>query len=760
MNRFLAGILFIVFLHAAAAQSVGLVLSGGAAKGFAHIGVIKALEENGIPIDYITGTSMGAIIGSLYAIGYSPDDMIELFSSKEFKLWQNGQIPEDYIYYFKRMDDAADFFNLTVKLNDSLKINPQLPANVIPSSPISIGLLKLYAQATAYSGGDFDRLLVPFRCVATDISTNRAKVFSSGDLGRSVRASMAFPLYYTPVKINDTLYYDGGIVNNFPADVMKENFHPDLIIGSNVNKRIKPPNESDLILQIQNMVMTNTRIEMPDTNGIMIDNIYDEVSLFDFGKLHYLINAAYLKTLQSIPEIKQRIHRTVDTALLQQKRAEFKEKCPELTFRHFNFSGLNTEQLAYVSRAFNNADSLGMDELERIFYILLADNHFTSINPYAEYNVEKGYFDLRLDFNIDNETRLKLGGNFSTGPANQGFIGLEQKYLSSSAYTLYSQFNFGQVYNAIRLGTRIDIERKRPFAIQFDILTHRWNYFNTNLKYFFEGYQAANLSDRETRFSTRIFTPFTLNSKLSAEVDLAYQTQKFVDNQNGNQAENKPYENTFSMFAPRIRYDYNTLNSKQFATSGNKYILYAQQVFANEHLTRDDDSNVDAENHHSYTLLKAGSENYIPLSRRFRLGIQTDYAISSMDTMLAATITNLYSPAYHPTPLSQTQFRHTYRAPHYLAVGVSPLFLLDNNIHFRASWYTFAPLKMYELNTSGGIDIHHGLKDVYFIGQLGLIFDYPFGKISLTADYFEYPTSSWFVNLSFGYLIFNRNASH
>lgn len=105
-------ILFFVFLliPQTYSQSVGLVLSGGGAKGMTHIGLIRALEENNIPIDYITGTSMGAIIGSLYAMGYSPDDMEELLASEEFKRWYSGQIEEKYIYYFKKNHPTAGVF--------------------------------------------------------------------------------------------------------------------------------------------------------------------------------------------------------------------------------------------------------------------------------------------------------------------------------------------------------------------------------------------------------------------------------------------------------------------------------------------------------------------------------------------------------------------------------------------------------------------------------------------------------------------------
>ena len=121
-------ILFLLFLLLSPihAQKVGLVLSGGGAKGLTHIGIIRALEENGIPIDYIAGTSMGAIVGSLYAMGYSPDEMEALLKSDDFKRWYSGNVEEKYIYYFKKNPPTPEFINIRISLKDSLKnVKPQ-----------------------------------------------------------------------------------------------------------------------------------------------------------------------------------------------------------------------------------------------------------------------------------------------------------------------------------------------------------------------------------------------------------------------------------------------------------------------------------------------------------------------------------------------------------------------------------------------------------------------------------------------------------
>ena len=222
------------------AQKVGLVLSGGGAKGLTHIGVIRALEENNIPIDYITGTSMGAIIGGLYASGYSPDEMEILIKSEDFKLWSRGIIPPRYVYYFKKLDDNPSFIDFDfAKKEDKMKIS--LPTNLIPTGQLDFAFMELFSPANAVADNNFDRLFVPFRCVATDIYRNTPVIFSKGDLGLAIRASMTVPLFFKPVEIDSVLLFDGGLVNNFPYDIMHQDFKPDIIIGSAIEFKDRKP---------------------------------------------------------------------------------------------------------------------------------------------------------------------------------------------------------------------------------------------------------------------------------------------------------------------------------------------------------------------------------------------------------------------------------------------------------------------------------------------------------------------------------------
>ena len=150
------------------AQKVGLVMSGGGARGLAHIGVIKALEENEIPIDYVTGTSMGAIVAALYAMGYTPDEMIAEMTSEDFRRWYTGTMDKNYMFYFKRNAEVPELLNLHIDIKDTIRL-VKPPLQLVNPAPMNMGFLQIFSTSTAACRGNFDNLMVPFRCVASDV---------------------------------------------------------------------------------------------------------------------------------------------------------------------------------------------------------------------------------------------------------------------------------------------------------------------------------------------------------------------------------------------------------------------------------------------------------------------------------------------------------------------------------------------------------------------------------------------------------------
>lgn len=215
---------------------VGLVLSGGGAKGAAHIGVIKYIEEMGIPIDYVAGTSMGSIVGGLYALGYSSDEMLEIISNVDWGRLISNKVDRAKISFTEKYNSSRQIIKIPFSADsksDEEKLQAASFRNSLPEGIVSgDNLLNLFNSLTlGYADSlSYDNLPVPFLCIATNMINGHADVLDRGEITKSLRASMAIPILFDPVKINGVLYADGGLVCNFPADQCRAK-GADYIIG-------------------------------------------------------------------------------------------------------------------------------------------------------------------------------------------------------------------------------------------------------------------------------------------------------------------------------------------------------------------------------------------------------------------------------------------------------------------------------------------------------------------------------------------------
>ena len=216
---------------------VGVVLGGGGAKGATHIGVLKYIEEMGIPVDYVAGTSMGSIIGGFYAMGYTPDELTQLISNIDWSQYIGNKIDRPMMSEEMRQRNSTLLLQVPFSHESLFDSNPnssfisQLPSAYVNNS----SLINLFNDlCVGYQEEmDFNDLPIPFACVATDMITGKEVVLRDGSVPNAMRASMAIPGVFSPVEIGDMVLVDGGLVNNFPADVLKD-MGADIIIGVEV----------------------------------------------------------------------------------------------------------------------------------------------------------------------------------------------------------------------------------------------------------------------------------------------------------------------------------------------------------------------------------------------------------------------------------------------------------------------------------------------------------------------------------------------
>lgn len=239
------------FLQASFAQErpkIGLALSGGGAKGFAHIGVLKVLEEIGMPIDYIAGTSMGAVIGALYAIGYSTDMLDSLVTNLDWNDLFSDSKERRYLTMVEKPWDARYFASFRIRQR-----SVQLPPGLIAGQKISSLITRLTWPVHHVS--DFTCFPIPFACVAANIETGETVRIAQGFLPEALRASMAIPTVFTPITLNDKLLVDGGLVRNLPVDDVRA-LGADIVIGIDVGAPLKKAENLNSIPAILDQAMS------------------------------------------------------------------------------------------------------------------------------------------------------------------------------------------------------------------------------------------------------------------------------------------------------------------------------------------------------------------------------------------------------------------------------------------------------------------------------------------------------------------------
>ena len=740
------------------AQRVGLVLSGGGATGMAHIGVLQALEENGVPIDHITGSSMGALVGGLYATGLSPWEIDSLFRTEQFQIMAEGGIEPEFDYYFKQDAPDASLINLRFDLDTTLQTS--LPTNL--RSPVLLDLEQMrgFAPAAAAAGYDMDSLFVNFRCVASDITAQRSVVFRKGDLAQAVRASMSYPFYFKPIRVNGHLMMDGGLYNNFPSDVMYEDFFPDLIIGSNVSSNSTPPTEDDLLSQLRAMMQEPTNFSVICENGVIIEP-RTNTTIFDFSDPTVAIQDGYREAMARMPEILKQVTRTVSRAELTARRKAFRDRFPPLVFGDIRIHGANRSQTKYITRTVQNkSGSISYSELKPAYFRLYADKNIAHISPRATFDRSRQVYDLDLQVKTEKDLEVRFGGMFSSRPINTGMAAIRYNLFGRSSAHIDALSYFGKFYAAGQVKLRVDLSTRSPLFIEPLFNIHRWDHFRS-FSTFFDEVKPSFVVIRETYGGMNAGLGLgnkgllRVDMKLAETKDSYYQSDEF----NGSDTTDVTWFRQLNGGVQLTRY---TFNRKQHPNAGQRMGLSLRYVMGDELTdlgnTRPDGT-LEYRSYHAWWVLKGCIDQYLIPRGTVRLGYLLEGVYSTMPMFQNYTATIIRAPAFQPTPESRTYFIPEFRTTKYMAGGIRAIVAVARNkFDLRLEGYVFQP---YEPIVRGEADQgvnSPGLIDRYFIGSGSLIYQSPLGPVWFNLSYIDGLRNAWAWSLNFGYILFNQKA--
>lgn len=739
-------------------QRVAVVLSGGGAYGTAHIGFLRALEENNIPIDYIAGTSAGAIIGGLYASGYTIDEIERIFVSGEVQNISIGKIQVEEIFAFYAPPPAPIILPLKFDLIKG-KTKPLLPNSLRSSSKMDYRFMNYFSQASAACNYNFDSLMIPFRCVASDIDSNRAHVFSKGQLGNAIRASMSMPLFFKPVKIDGKIYFDGGMYNNFPVDVAQEAWQPDIIIGCKAVENYKKPESDNVISQLQNILMNNTNYSIDSSFGILIEPHLNKLDILDFSDIQHYIDSGYIATKRSMHDIKSRIQQSISQQERYQQRQTFKNKIPPIAIDTITFIGVNEKQAQFIRRQLKTKYSDRFkDEFQKDYLRLIQSPHISSIYPQLKYNHELKKWNLILDVKIAPHFQFDIGGALSTDISSNLFLQFSYLHLAKQGFRWSINGYAGLFYRSVNSNFKTFFSGNIPVSLEFDVTANFYTYYSKKGLFFIDE-TPSNFSENNNDFIIRGGIPIKNNTVLYAGAGIGYDKNKYFQNTNYTRIDTADISE-LKYFSPFIHYEVNNLNKPSFPYAGRKLSLKGMYVFGEEIYTPGTTADPAATND-SYSKnwfqVNLNFENYFKITRWFRIGLSVDAAVSNQPLFSNYLSTMIEMPEFAPTVHFRTFFTPELRAPIFGAIGGKLVFpVFNDHLNFRAGAFVFQPYQ--EVINRGNLppDLSDPFPSPKWLLAGSITYHTMFGPLSLTSSYIHNVNDPFSISLSFGYILFNK----
>ncbi len=736
------------------AQRIGVVMSGGGSKGLYHIGVLKALEEQGVPIDYVAGTSMGAIVGSLYAAGYSPEEMEAIVATGAVGEWASGRIDTHYRYYYREIGNVPPMFSIHVGFTNDKEGNRkfQLPSSLISSTQIDMALVGLLSPASAVAEGDFDRLFVPYRCVAADINLRRAVVLDEGDLPAAVRASMSIPLAFQPLQRDSMLLYDGGVYNNFPWQEMDRDFRPDLIIGSICTDRNRVVDESSgLIDQGMMFVMNKTDYTLPEGRSVVIERAVP-VGMLDFDRAMEIIDWGYEDALQKMPEILARIDTLRSKDEVRQRRDAFRKRCVPLVFDHYTIRGVNNAKTNYV-RDFLRVDErnrwgelrgreqqLEFEEFRDNLYTIVAGGDFTTEFPKVVYNPDTGHYAIDVMLKYKPNFKAMVGGNISSTAFNQAYIGLRYQLINRVAQIFYGDLYVGPVYSSGSIGGRTDFFMRKPLFLDYS-----FNFSSKNLRHGIFG-ALTEVSNTDQVRRNELFGSLTFGLPLTRRSLLSMRMNGGNINFRYSPVGTKPVEmdrTRFSYVAGKVEIARNTLDKPLYPTAGSHLSLSGIGVWGRDKYAPGDRDLFFTNLVRSWVGARFKWDQYWPLATWMTLGFNIDAVVTNQPCFTNSRATNMARPCYQPIPHANMIYMADFHAKRYVAGGLMPTLRFTPSFLLRTGFYA--------LYRDREISAHQ----MHYITEASLIYHTSLGPVSLSLT--KYDLDSWdnmYLMFNFGYAIF------
>ena len=399
---------------------VGLVLSGGGAKGLAHIGALKVIEEAGVKVDYIGGTSMGAIVGALYASGYSARELDSIFTNTDFTELIQDNLPRDAKTFYEKED--SERYALTLPF-DNFKIS--FPSGISGGQNIYNELVRLLYHVKDFN--DFNDLPIPFFCIATDVEKGEEILLDKGYLPEAIMASGTFPSLFEPAEVDGRILIDGGVLNNYPVGEIR-NLGSNVVIGVDVQHGLRDreslSSATEILLQINNYRTVGVMKEKAEQTDIYIKPDIKDFSVIDFDRKESIIESGEIAAMQQLVALKELSAKQGITSSF----ARSIKPNDSITINRLLLRGNNNYTRGYVKGKlrFNLAEKIPFQKLQQGISNLAATGNFQAIRYELVSNGLGEDLVLKLQEN-PSKTFIRLGAHYDDLYKSAAMINLTHK---------------------------------------------------------------------------------------------------------------------------------------------------------------------------------------------------------------------------------------------------------------------------------------------------------------------------------------------
>lgn len=608
MKRFFLTFIVIFTVTAAMASNdtirpprpkVGVALGGGGAKGAAHIGVLKYIEEMGIPIDYVAGTSMGAIIGGLYAMGYTPDELAELIANINWSEYVGNSIDRTVMSPEMRQRRSTLALNIPFSLEGLTKVDKKKSlTDGLPSAFVNnTALINLFNDlCVGYQDEtDFNDLPIPFACVATNIATGKEVDIRQGSVPNAMRASMAIPGVFSPVLMDNQVLVDGGLVNNFPADVLRD-MGADIIIGVEVSDKLEiDTDETPSLISLFNCLITNAVNSKRNENQELC-SIYLAPDITGYGTMSFnpeaidtLVNRGYKKAKEyheQMANLKQYVDATAGYPVSKQLHAPRARnlKAEPVFIQAITMNRSNMAQSKWLTRKgqLTPGRYMSSEDIDKAVNIFRGTGAFNDIT----YNITEcdtgdqpndsvKAYNLIFDFKPTPPHIISVGSRYDTeeGAAMLISLGINEKRLSGFKFNLSTRLSYNPRINVTATYPLMPVANLNA---AYDFRSQHFKMMvNDNKKYTNLHIQQNQFSVYLSQFQLYNFSVATGITFTSTNFDQAFLGESANDTLDLSISRNPALDDN-RIYSPYVHFNFDNMDDDYFARHGINTTLDAR----------------------------------------------------------------------------------------------------------------------------------------------------------------------------------------